>query len=114
MSAAATAELLKLPLLLQHYSHHKASNKSTGVISFLKAHYNNENERDNNSTEDKQLPFKSPHQAFTQSFVALPVSTLVASLTRPEYFNNPVFKIPDHLKLPAEYLAVICQPPRNC
>jgi len=113
MSASTTAELLKLPLLLNHYSHHKAGNKNTGVISFLKAHYNNAYERDNNSKEDKQLPFKSPHSAFTQSFIALPVSTFVALPTSLECYNNTVFKIPDHLKLPAEYLAVICQPPKN-
>jgi len=108
--ASATAELLKLPLLLKHYSHHETCNKGLGIFSFLKAHYNNEN--DNKSKEDKQLPFKAPHPTLSQSLIALPTAIFASTLIAPEFYHCQVLEIPDHLKLSVEYNAVICQPPQ--
>jgi hypothetical protein len=113
-SATAIVELFKLPQLVKHYQKHKAVNTDTNVISFLIMHYQKEDQAGNNSNADHQLPFKSHHHAMPFVFVALPAHLFFTILIKPGFKENALFKIPDHLQIPAKYLAVIWQPPRDC
>jgi hypothetical protein len=59
ISSTELRQLLKFPLLLQHYAEHKAENKSLGLLQFLAMHYNDEDIIDLDYNKDQQLPFKS-------------------------------------------------------
>ena len=53
-------QLFKLPFLVRHYLHHQKENISLSFIAFLKIHYTDkENQNDNDDKEDNELPFKS-------------------------------------------------------
>lgn len=53
-------QLLKLPLLIQHYMHHQSEDPSLSFLAFLKIHYTDtQHPNDNDDREDNELPFKS-------------------------------------------------------
>lgn len=52
-------QLLKLPLLVEHYFKHKAENSNTSLLGFLKMHYADPIVFDEDYAQDMQLPFKS-------------------------------------------------------
>jgi hypothetical protein len=52
-------QLLRLPLLFNHYTHHKTENADLSLLVFLKLHYTGNHPSDNDDKDDKELPFKS-------------------------------------------------------
>ena len=53
-------QLLRFPLLIQHYFQHKQKDSSLSFIEFVKLHYSvNDHPNDNDDNEDNRLPFKS-------------------------------------------------------
>ena len=53
-------QLMKLPFLIKHYIDHHEENTSLSFIDFLKMHYTDkEDPNDNDDKEDNELPFKS-------------------------------------------------------
>jgi hypothetical protein len=51
-------QLVKLPILVQHYFEHKAENPGISLLSFLQIHYNDKTVIDDDYEKDMQLPFK--------------------------------------------------------
>ncbi|MEI6948551.1 hypothetical protein V9K67_15260 [Paraflavisolibacter sp. H34] len=52
-------QLLKLPVLAQHYYEHQRTNKELSLLSFLKTHYFIDDTRNADYARDQQLPFKT-------------------------------------------------------
>lgn len=52
-------ELLKLPLLLEHYSQHNSNNSTLSFSDFLYMHYLEAEDNDGDEAAEKKLPFKS-------------------------------------------------------
>jgi hypothetical protein len=52
-------QLLKLPLLVHHYTEHKKQNKKISFADFINMHYVMADDGDGDTTEDMKLPFKS-------------------------------------------------------
>lgn len=52
-------QLLKTPLLIEHFITHEKENPKLSFIGFLKMHYFNGNPRDSDYDQDMRLPFKS-------------------------------------------------------
>lgn len=57
-------QLLKIPLLVQHYFEHKSENKNITLISFLNMHYADTVVYDDDYAQDMQLPFKTHAENF--------------------------------------------------
>jgi len=114
IAATATAELLKLPLLVAHYYQHKAENINTGLNSFLKMHYEAGNNTSNDAKENSRLPFKSVHHSTIVSFISSTPPLFITFAAKCAIKKNLLFEIPNHLQLPSKYFAIIFQPPRNC
>ena len=112
LSATATVELLKLPLLVRHYKQYKATNKNTGSISFLKMNYQQKDDPQNTSKEDHQLPFKTHYYIAIASMIAMPPHLFLQIIAKSVCQEKQVFKMPHHFRLPAKYLVIIWQPPR--
>ena len=113
-SATATKELLKLPVLVEHFYDHQDENKNIRLPAFLVMHYFLEDGTDKDAAEDKQLPFKSADQMATCTF---------NSLTPPSFIQLPAGystglenQFCTHIQLSpaAEHLPGIWQPPRYC
>lgn len=68
-------EILKLPVLFQHFSEHKQLDQNLSFSGFVYDHYNSVPHTDNDQERDDQLPFKTIDMS---SFLtpAIPVSHL--------------------------------------
>lgn len=60
-------ELLKLPLLLEHYSEHNSKDINLSFSDFLYMHYIHAHDADGDDEKDKNLPFKS-HNGCSSNF----------------------------------------------
>lgn len=112
LSATSSKELLKLPLLAEHYADHKSEGQKTSFIKFLVLHYIVEDGTDSDADEDSRLPFKSAEHAVA-SFVSVAPTTFVV-ISKPENESKNDFADYRDLFLPSQYLASIWQPPRHC
>jgi hypothetical protein len=112
IAATATTELLKLPLLVEHFYRHKAENIHIGLAAFLKMHYETGKDNYKDAKENNRLPFKSAHHSAGVSFISLVPFLVSALLAKRAIIKNKPFEIPNHLQLPPKYLALIWQPPR--
>jgi len=92
VSATATDEFLKIPLLVSHYYDHKVENKEINLLSFLISHYINEDGTDKDASEDKKLPFKSTEHFASFSFISL-IPPSIIEVDKPERECNSGFDI---------------------
>lgn len=71
-------QLLKVPLLFQHYQEHRQGNAGFSVKDFLVMHYLLEQVKDQDYDRDMQLPFKSENpQVLTLSSAVIPVEAFI-------------------------------------
>jgi hypothetical protein len=61
IGATELHQLLKMPLLLEHYKEHKLDNGNLSLISFIYQHYVGDDGNSNDDQKDQNLPFKSAH-----------------------------------------------------
>ena len=59
VTTTEAAQLFKLPLLISHYQKHKAAGRTKTFWGFIQEHYTGGHEKDSDSQEDQQLPFKT-------------------------------------------------------
>ena len=64
-SATEFNQLLKLPLLIEHFIEHKEENKQITFWEFLCLHYKTTNVKDADYEKDMKLPFKSQSDLFS-------------------------------------------------
>ncbi|MEQ7799910.1 hypothetical protein ABDJ41_08845 [Pedobacter sp. ASV1-7] len=88
-------ELIKLPLLFQHYYEHKVINEEITFSVYLIDHYNSIPHTDNDEERDNQLPFKSVEQNSVLTNPAIPPSNkfiiknlAILDLERPSVYND--------------------------
>lgn len=80
--ATEASQLLKLPILVQHYNEHKAGNASITLARFLHMHYMGYDDNDDDDMRDMQLPFKTMNGCCTMLAYSMP--TQKALVTRVE------------------------------
>ncbi len=100
-------EILRLPILLEHYSQHKLKVRDISFWDFLVMHYKTDVSHD---SDDNQLPFKDPTHSFTATTLALPSHKIALrdamALAKSDYcYSYSKWFIASHL-------SDIFQPPR--
>lgn len=106
-------QLLKLPLLVEHFTEHKRQNSHLSVWQFLCMHYANDNEQYADHDKDMKLPFKT----HTETVNLLLFFHTVPRLSFTPHLVHVVgaqFTIPSKQSLLNAYAASIWQPPRAC
>ena len=73
-------ELLRLPVLLEHYQEHREQVSDMTFFEFLGMHYKSDLSHDK---QDSQLPFKDAHHAFTAPALAIPIQKMILVETAP-------------------------------
>lgn len=107
-------ELLKLPLLVEHFKEHKAWDPELSVAGFIYMHYFQDDNQYGDQQRDMEMPFKtSPHSsaAFVCFIMPSPDITIVSKLVYQEAGKTPITNSADYS---AQYLSSIWQPPRFC
>jgi len=111
LSTTEAYQLLKIPIILEHFHEHQKENKDITFLEFLDIHYMHGSPMDDDYDRDMQLPFKTMnhHVNMTPVHVKdLTSSTLsILSPTR-----ETVFVVVDDQGIPSRYLSSIFQPPR--
>jgi len=108
-------QLLKFPVLVEHYFEHKEKNGHLTIWQFLHMHYASGDTPDADYDKDMKLPFKSHADCAHNTFsVCLPQQHFSIQVRPPVFFEGGQFFPANELFLPSAHLAAIWQPPRYC
>ena len=112
-SATQLSELLKLPLLVEHYMEHKQENKDLSFIGFLEIHYAQGSPKDADYDKDMKLPFKTiANSSFTSIYLFTPTpdkqNLIICLKNNKEHFSDYSFTFS------SAFLSSIWQPPKSC
>ncbi|MEP7266419.1 MAG: hypothetical protein ABI844_02245 [Saprospiraceae bacterium] len=69
-------QLIKLPLLIEHYIEHKRIQPNISFWQFLDMHYAHDDVQNADYESDMKLPFKTIETSFNISFVLIPQDIL--------------------------------------
>lgn len=110
-SSTELSELLKIPLLLEHYTEHQEKSKSLSFGSFLYMHYvDHENHSDE---KDRDLPFQS-HSNSEIVHYYLPINPslyTISPLSVSDQTEEKNFDCIDYFQT-SSFLSSIWQPPQ--
>lgn len=109
MVTTQVGQLLKLPLLVEHYFEHKRIDKCITFLEFMQMHYLKDESNNPDYARDMQLPFKTVEVNSIISFVLMPMfefqlfnlelnnySSIIASYQHwhPGMFFDPIWQPP--------------------
>jgi len=100
-------EVLRLPLLVQHYGEHKAQAGEMSFFEFLVMHYETDVAHDD---RDNRLPFKDCSHSIIGQVVVIPIQKI--SLADPIKANAPTYQFFYLQHEPKLIAADIFQPPK--
>lgn len=107
-------ELLKLPIVFQHFIEHQLEDKNITVFQFMKIHYGQDDVQDDDYARDMQLPFKTAGEFFASSVTAfVPLNSIIV-LSYPTIISDNQWKGHGSPKLHSNYQVNIWQPPKLC
>lgn len=112
-SSTELPQLLKMPLLVEHFIEHREQNQQITLWQFLYLHYVIDHGRDADYRKDMQLPFKTHDNCVTSVLnVYLPTQKIIV-INPVRFIQNQHFRKQETL-LQSTFLANIWQPPRIC
>lgn len=116
-SATDFAQLLRFPLLIEHYFEHKTKNPQLSVIEFLEIHYNGDHlenhPHDDDYDEDQKLPFMMHTASYYAVFVCQPtVEVEIHNNSIPRKINTTPIRNDQFID--DTFLNSIWQPPKFC
>jgi hypothetical protein len=100
-------EMMRIPVLVEHYSHHKKLVSDISFWQFLAMHYKTDVSHD---ADDNALPFKDPAHSFTATVVDLPVIKI--DLIETKWVSQVTHSFVYKEKFISSHLSDIFQPPR--
>jgi len=107
-------QLLKLPMVFEHFSHHRKENRNISFLQFLDMHYMHGSPKDKDYSEDMKLPFKTADNCIS-SVSPVVVPSLATTLQNPIiYIPEKEMHIPRNELIPSSFLSRVWQPPKSC
>jgi hypothetical protein len=114
ISITELSQLVKLPLLVEHFSEHKQKDGQMSLWKFLHIHYSQNKLNDVDYEKDMKLPFKS-HDGCINSIVSESVITSYYFLSaKPVFSHSNSYSSYTEQFLTSAYLTSIWQPPKSC
>lgn len=105
-------QLLKLPVVFQHYAEHQLEDANIGFLAFLDMHYMHGSPQDDDYERDMQLPFKTSADCISAvSFAQVPVQFEMDIQNSITFLKKKNYLIRD-LFTHTSYLSNIWQPPQ--
>lgn len=102
-------EIMKLPVLVQHYFSHHRKDPSLSLAAFLNLHYSTHHPEDNDDQDDASLPFKAGIETVASVHLGLPVTHSSSCYNLPAACN---FIVPVKQGALQEKSYAIFHPPR--
>jgi hypothetical protein len=103
-------QLLKLPVLVQHFIEHRAENKDISIADFIILHYFSGNPRDKDYERDMQLPFKTSDCTALAAVAVIPSQPV--SIIQPEAVINTSYPAINNNCSHCSRTSDIWQPPK--
>lgn len=111
-SATEAYQLLKLPVVFEHFKEHKAQDKNIDFLSFIVLHYFRGNPKDADYDRDMQLPFKTSDN-FVVSIIPVTIPAICKVILPPQKFiHTSDYILKNDKAAAAAHLDAIFQPPR--
>jgi len=107
-------QLLKLPIVFQHYKEHKAWNSGISFLDFLDMHYMHGSPQYADYDQDMQLPFKSLDKCLTTTIPVIVPQNIKIAVHQPVKIKTQRLIVPSDDFIPSMYLSRIWQPPKAC
>lgn len=112
-STTELQQLLKAPLLVEHFIEHREENKRITLWQFLYIHYAMDDVKDSDYDKDMKLPFKT-HDNCVSSFTNVYLPSAKVSIEKPiQFLQKKSFASKGQILL-TSFLSNIWQPPRVC
>ena len=114
LSSTEFSQVLKLPLLLEHFNEHKTWNEGTTLWSFMIMHYTNNDVKYADHDKDMRLPFKSNEgsvHSILLTFIHIPT---LLTLIKPVIIDLNEYNLRENICFNSTYLSNIWQPPKFC
>jgi len=111
-TATELYQLVKLPLLIDHYFEHKEQKSELTFWTFLKVHYADNIVVDEDHTQDMKLPFKSDDGCINITLTAVISCPLSDLILKPYCSETKTFFTYKESFLPSSFLSTIWQPPK--
>jgi hypothetical protein len=112
VSATELHQLMKLPILLDHFQEHKTQKPNLSFLNFLFNHYLNENIKVDDFEKDKQLPFKSYEDCSGSSMLGFLPNQIRELTIKSPYTISKNLIIESEACFISSFLANIWQPPK--
>lgn len=114
LSTEEAKQLLKLPVVFQHFAEHKQEDSKLTLLEFLAIHYLHGSPKDKDYDKDMKLPFKTSGGCIsTISSDVIPVTFQFALVNPILIAPKPIFIHPNKLIF-SSFPATIWQPPKSC
>ena len=113
ISTTELYQLVKLPMLVEHFNEHKGQDKDITLWDFLCMHYAHGDVKDADHDKDMKLPFKSHDGCFSSSVIAY-IPKDFPTIAKPAHSISKTFSVFDEQFLTSSFLDCIWQPPKNC
>lgn len=114
MSTTELYQLLKLPMLIEHFNEHSQLNQGTTFWSYLGMHYFNNDVKYADFDKDTKLPFKSHDESVNIVTLSFLQNTSICKIVNPFNRELKVNAFYKGIFLTSSYLSNIWQPPRAC
>lgn len=116
VSTTELSELLKLPVLVEHYFEHKEKCPKMSVIDFLVLHYNDhlkDHPTDHDYAQDQKLPFMVHTQTLSFNFISPQPIVIEFETTSLTQIKDKIM-ITNDSDLGNTFHSFIWQPPKFC
>jgi hypothetical protein len=106
------SELLKFPVLVEHYWHHRSNDTQLNFIQYLKVHYTQEEQTGNH--HDHHLPFKSHEGCINLTILICLLQPTQAHEIHLFADSSNDFPMPPLSSRQSGHPTAIWQPPKSC
>ena len=116
MATTELYQLLKLPLLIEHFVEHKKQNKHITLIDFLYLHYANGNVRDADYEKDMKLTFNTYSNHVSLNIIGIVASSIMKEVVRlkSNFVQLKLNILSKESFIASSYHSNIWQPPKYC
>jgi len=111
-STTEAHQLLKLPVIFEHYAEHQQEDMHISFLQFLDMHYLHGSPNDKDYERDMELPFKTADGCICAISPAFVPFIMLAPAAEPvEVILQKIFILKDQ-RIQSSYLSNIWQPPK--
>lgn len=114
VSTSELYQLVKLPLLVDHFKAHKLEDPSMTLWKFLAMHYDYTATPDEDHAQDMKLPFKANDNFIHSTIADFEYNPFITPLIKTFSSYNEPFTYYEEMFVSSSFLSNIWQPPKSC